>query len=81
MPDLSIDRLSLHLTGISEEDGRRLARCIGEGLGAALPVGGPAWPAALRAMHLSVAPAEGSSIERISQLVIADLLRQLGEGA
>jgi len=80
VPDLFIDRLSLHLSGISEEDGRRLARSIGEGLGAALPAG-IASPRTLPTVHLSVTAPEGSPLERISELVIADLLRQLGEGA
>ena len=38
MPQVSIDRLKLHLTGFVEEDGRQLARLIAEALaGASLP--------------------------------------------
>jgi hypothetical protein len=38
MPDITIDRLTLHLSGLSEGDGQRLARLIADGLAnASLP--------------------------------------------
>lgn len=74
MPQVSIDRLTLHLSGISEEDGRRLARHIADRLGSAdVPAGLPR-----QSIASNVAPREGSSLAEISELVVADLIRQLG---
>lgn len=74
MPDVSIDRLSLHLSGFNEEDGRRLARVIAEGLSKA-PL--PAGTGEMLSMHVNVSAPPGGSLERVSELVLADLVRQL----
>ena len=74
MPDMRIDRLTLRLSGFSAEHGRRLARLIAEGLaGASLP-GGIDRPAA----HLEVSARRGGSLREISELAVAELVRQLG---
>ena len=73
MPDLSIDHLDLHLTGFTEEDGRRLARLIAEGLAKA-PM--PAAGSQPNVQAKVTAPA-GSPLERVSEMVLADVVRQL----
>jgi hypothetical protein len=74
MPQLDIDRLSLRLTGLSEEQGRRLVRLVSEGL-AASPLGdGKGDRAAVQSKQ--PAPA-GTSVEDLSARIVEDLLRQL----
>ena len=74
MPDVSIDRLNLHLSGFSEEDGRQLARLIAEGLSKELL---PAAAGGQPAMQVKVAAQPGSPLKRVSEMVLADLVRQL----
>jgi hypothetical protein len=74
MAVLSIERLSLHLTGLSEGDGRRLTRMIADGLAAAsVPIAAESRDA----LQSSVTPRFGSSLKEISDQVVADLLSQL----
>jgi hypothetical protein len=74
MPDVSIDSLNLHLSGFSEEDGRQLARLIAEGLSKApLPSATGGQPA----MQVKVTAPPASPLERVSEMVLADLVRQL----
>jgi hypothetical protein len=74
MTGLSVERLSLHLTGLSEGDGRRLMRMIADGLAAA-----PAEFAAedRDALQSRITPRPGSGLQEIADQVIAELLSQL----
>jgi hypothetical protein len=75
MPELSVERLALKLSGLSEWEGRRLARMIAEGLGAAsLPEGLSRDVGALR---LQVEAQPGDALERLAQQIVAEVLRQL----
>lgn len=69
-----IDKLTLQLSGLSEEDGRALAQLLAQDLAlTSLPHGGN-----LRVddMKVEVAGAAGNSIQELSQRIVADLLRQ-----
>jgi hypothetical protein len=74
MPRVTIDRLSLHLSGISEDDSRGLTRLISEGLAnASLPAGG----GYVDSMQSSVAAGPGANPASLSDRIVADLVRQL----
>jgi hypothetical protein len=74
MAELSIERLSLHLSGISEKDGRRLTRLIADGLAEA---SAPRSTADRDALRSSITPRAGSSLQQIADQIVADLLSQL----
>lgn len=74
MPELAIERLSLRLSGLSEEQGRRLARLIAEGLAVSPLTDGAGDRQAVESRH---AARPGSSLEDLSDRIVADLLRQL----
>lgn len=73
--DIKIDRLTLKLAGISERDGQHLARLITERL--------PLLPLSteesryLDSVLVNVSSAPGSSIDLLSQQIVANVLRQL----
>ena len=75
MAAIDIDRLSLRLSGISGGDGQRLARLIAEGL-AASPIGIEGTHH-LDTMQVNVTARPGSSMDMLSQQIVADVLRQL----
>ena len=76
MTDISIDRLSVTLSGSSAGDGERLARPIAEKLAAASP--------SLQAsgqresIKVELPEAKGSNLDQLAEQVVADLVRQLG---
>ena len=75
MPDISIDRLTLHAPGFSEVEARRLALAVTEGLaGVRLPPG----TAAPERIAVN-APAEAGKPrpERLADRIVAEILRQL----
>jgi hypothetical protein len=74
MAELSIQRLSLHLSGVSEKDGRRLSRLIADGLAAAAA---PSVTADRDALRSKITPRAGSSLQEIADQIVADLLSQL----
>jgi hypothetical protein len=74
MAELNVDRLSLKLTGLSEEQGRRLVRLIAEGL-ADSPLGGTTGNQA--AVQSKQTVSSGMSVEALSDQIVRDLLRQL----
>jgi hypothetical protein len=75
MTDFNIDRLSLHLSGMGEAEGQRLARLVADGLANAsmVEVGGE-----IGAMRSQVSASTGSDLQELSDRIVADLLRQLG---
>lgn len=74
MPRIEIDRLSLRLSGLTEDQGRLLANRIAEGLAASGESGSIQEVDALKA-DARMTP--GSSINMLADQIIADLLRQL----
>lgn len=75
MTEITIDRLTLKLSGISERDGQRLARLIAEGL-STVPISTEG-AHHLDAMRVSVAASPGSRVDMLSQQIVAEVLRQL----
>ena len=74
MPDITIDRLTLHLSGLSEGDGQRLARLIADGLAnACLPEGAESRASVKAAANTS----QGGNMQALSDRLVADVLRQL----
>jgi hypothetical protein len=72
MSDVSIERLSLHLSGLSE--GRRLTRLIADGLAAASV---PNSTESRDALQSNIKLRSGCSLQEISDQIVADLLGQL----
>jgi hypothetical protein len=72
MPELTIERLSLRLSGLSEGESRHLARLIAEGLAEAPSISGNR-----DAVHAGINTPAGSSVEQLSDQIVAELVRQL----
>jgi hypothetical protein len=73
MPDLTIERLSLHLSGLSEGEGERLARLIADGL-AHVSISGAENRAVMQA---AITASPGLDIQELSERILADVVRQL----
>ena len=74
MAQLNVDRLSLKLSGFSEEQGRRLVRLIAEGLAASSRRDDAGQVEGVESKQTA---SEGKSLEDISKQIVRDLLRQL----
>lgn len=75
MANLHIDRLSLKLSGLSEQDGRRLSRLVAEGLAQA--DFSSAAPRRVETLPVNLtSPADGN-VSRLSEEIVAGILRQL----
>jgi hypothetical protein len=72
--DLQVDRLTLRLAGISEEDGRRLAQLVGERLASATP---PEAAGTTDAMRVTVGGQRGEALESMAERIVAEMLRGL----
>ena len=79
MPDVTVDRLALKLSGLSESEGRRLAALIAEGLAAAPLFFAPEDAPSRRVdtVNVNVPAVPGGNVEQIAATVVADVLRQL----
>ena len=74
MPELTIDRLSLHLSGLSESEGRHLARLIADKLAStSLPESG----AGRDQMTSNVVAQPGGGLGSLAERIVSDLIRQL----
>jgi hypothetical protein len=73
MPDLTIERLSLHLSGLSEGEGQRLARLIADGLAQVSISGGENRDA----MNAVITASPGVDMQELSERIVADVVRQL----
>jgi hypothetical protein len=72
---ITVDKLSLQLSGLSEAEGRKLARLLAEDLAiATLPAG---CSADTDSVQVNIAPVPGIPVKKLSELIVADLLRQL----
>lgn len=74
MAGLEIERLTLHLSGLSEGEGRHLARLIADGLASA-PL--PESAGSRSSMSSQITARTGDDVQELSQQILADLLRQL----
>jgi hypothetical protein len=74
MPELTIDRLSLRLSGLSELDGRHLARLIAEKLASTSL---PEWDAGYDQMTSSVVAQPGASVHSLAEQIVSEVVRQL----
>jgi hypothetical protein len=73
MPDLTIERLSLHLSGLSEGEGQRLARLIADGLAQVSISGGENRDV----MNAAITASPGVDMQKLSERIVADVVRQL----
>ena len=74
MPEINIERMSLSLSGISEDEGRKLAQHIADGLASATM---PDSARGNEAMQSSLTIRPGSSMPDLGAQIVADLIRQL----
>jgi len=75
MAEVNIERLSLSLSPLSQQDGEHLARLIAEGL--AMAASSIQGSRNLKAMQVNVNAAPGTPLDVLSQQIVADVLRQL----
>ena len=75
MATIAIDRLSLKLSGLSQSDGERLARLVADGLAEASV--SETSTHAVSAMSISVQSDAGSNLNRLSDQIVNEILRQL----
>jgi hypothetical protein len=73
MPDVTIERLSLHLSGLSEGEGQRLARLIADGLAQVSISGGENRDV----MNAAITASPGVDMQELSERIVADVVRQL----
>ncbi len=72
---ITIDKLALQLSGISEEEGRKLARLLAEDLAiATLPAG---CSSDTQSINVNITRTSGAPVKTLSQQIVADMLRQL----
>jgi hypothetical protein len=74
MARVKIDRLSLHLSGMSEDEGRRLARLIADGLAASSV---PVDSGKIDSVESSAEPRDAKNLQSLSERIVADLVRQV----
>lgn len=73
MPEINIDRLSLHLGGMRESDSRRLVELVTEALaGSEIGARGD-----VQTLRLGLRSPPGSSLEKLSEQIATELLSQL----
>jgi hypothetical protein len=72
---ITIDKLTLQLSCLSEEEGRRLAQLIAEDLAmVTLPAG---CSSDMANVSVNVPQTPGTSVNAFSQQIVAEMLRQL----
>ncbi len=75
MADLHIERLTLKLGELSEQDGRRLALLVTDGLAQATGPAAPSQP--LHRLQVSVPGSAKDTLDQTAQLIVAEVLRQI----
>lgn len=81
MQEIHIDRLILKLSGLSEDEGRRLAIRVSEGLAAAdIPNAALENPGALR-LDLRALPRGQSDVDSLARHIVSGLIRELSRSA
>lgn len=74
MDHLQIDRLILHVPGLSEAEGARLAELVANGL---VSAGVPAAAVSRPSLRLDLRAREGEGVEALSKRIVAEISRQL----
>jgi hypothetical protein len=74
LTSISIDRMTLHVAGLSASDGRRLALLVAQGLGAAGAAGAGREVADLR---LELTPLPGAGLDELGRQIVSELLHQV----
>jgi hypothetical protein len=74
MNEIAIDRMILHVPGLSESDGRRLALQVAGGLGAAGVAGGGR---DIPAMRLDLTAHPNTGVDELARQIVAELVRQV----
>jgi len=74
MGDIWIDRLTLHVPGLSESDGRRLARLVADGLGA---VGAAGRGRDIPSLRLNLVAKPNAGPDELARHIVAELLQQV----
>jgi hypothetical protein len=74
MSEVRIDRLSLHVPGLSESDGRRLALQVAAGLSSAAAAGGGRDIPALR---LDLMPGPDVGVDELARQIVDEFVRQV----
>ena len=72
---VSVDRLTLQLSGLSETDGRRLALLITDGLAAASLRDKTSYE--INAMRIRADAQPGQSVDQLSKSIVDELVRQI----
>jgi len=81
MQEVHIDRLILNLTGLTEDEGRRLAMRVSEGLAAAdIPNAAARDPGAIR-LDLQALPREQKDVDSLARHIVTGILRELSRSA
>lgn len=76
MAAITIDSLSLGLHGLSEHEGRRLARLVAENLSkSSLPV--TSSPRRIETVNIQLRADAASDVNQLSKQVVAEVLRHL----
>lgn len=75
MTNLNIDRLTLKLSGISQEQGQHLARLITEGLSTSEISGYSARDAPALQLNINAQP--NTNIDWLANQIVSEVLRQL----
>ncbi|MDC0744827.1 hypothetical protein [Polyangium mundeleinium] len=81
MQEVHIDRLILKLSGLTEDEGRRLAMKVSEGLAAAdISNAAVENPGALR-LDLRASPREQSDVDSLAHHIVSGIVRELSRSA
>jgi hypothetical protein len=75
MAEMSIERLTLKLSGFNESDGRRLAHLIAEGLASA-PISSES-PRSVDSLRVHATASPGNEADMLSRQIVAEIVGQL----
>jgi len=73
MKDVEIDKLTLKLSGINEQDARRLAQIVGEGLARTQIAGGRS----MMRVDVGVTPPATGGLSALSAAIVTEIVRQI----
>ncbi|HEY3004406.1 MAG TPA: hypothetical protein VGJ44_18815 [Kribbellaceae bacterium] len=76
MPDVTVERLTLRISGVSPEEAAALARYVAEGLGgSALPSGGRT--GSLDRLSVRVRTDGERDLRRVAELAVAEIVHEM----
>jgi hypothetical protein len=77
MTKINIDRLTLKLSGLSQDQGQHLARLIAEGLATSEISSHPARDSPNLQMNITAQP--NANVDRLANQIVSEVLRQLNQ--